>query len=54
MSLHQGIQRDVDVDVLQVVHAGAAHLDRCGRGRIAGFGQHIVIVTTSTDVPDAC
>jgi hypothetical protein len=46
----EGIQRHVDVDVLQVVHAGAAHLDRCGRGSVPGFGRHIVIVTTGTDV----
>jgi hypothetical protein len=46
----EGVQGHVDVDVLQVVHAGAAHLDRCGRGSVPGFGRHIVIVTTGTDV----
>lgn len=50
----EGIQRHVDVDILQVVHACTADLDRCGRGSISGFGRHTAIVTTGTDMPDAC
>src|SRR5699024_8789426 len=40
---HQLIQRDVEADVLQVVHAGAAHLDRGGRGH-AGCAHAVTLL----------
>ena len=45
----EGVQGHVDVDAAQVVHAGTADLDRCGRGRIPSFGRHIVIVASGGD-----
>ena len=35
---HEAVQRDVDVEVLQVVHLRAAHLDAVGRGRDRRLG----------------